>query len=38
VIDARIKLHHAPPLIEDSAVTKKIDAIAASNHPISKYL
>lgn len=38
VIDARIKRHHAPPLIEDSAVTKKIDAIAASNHPISKYL
>lgn len=38
VIDARIKRHHAPPLIEDSAVTKKIDALAASNHPISKYL
>lgn len=38
VIDARIKSHHAPPLIESPEVTRKIDAIAASNLPISRYL
>ncbi len=29
VIDARIKPHHAPPLIEDPEVTKRVDALAA---------
>ena len=29
VIDARIKPHHAPPLIEDPAVTRRVDALAA---------
>jgi 4-hydroxy-3-polyprenylbenzoate decarboxylase len=29
VIDARTKPHHAPPLIEDPAVTKRVDALAA---------
>ncbi len=29
VIDARLKPHHAPPLIEDPAVTKKVDALFA---------
>jgi 4-hydroxy-3-polyprenylbenzoate decarboxylase len=29
VIDARIKPHHAPPLVEDAAVTKRVDALAA---------
>jgi 4-hydroxy-3-polyprenylbenzoate decarboxylase len=29
VIDARIKPHHAPQLIEDPEVTKRIDALAA---------
>jgi 4-hydroxy-3-polyprenylbenzoate decarboxylase len=29
VIDARIKPHHAPPLVEDPAVTKRVDALAA---------
>lgn len=38
VIDARIKPHHAPPLIEDPAVTKKIDALAARGGPLGKYL
>lgn len=38
VIDARIKPHHAPPLIEDPAVTKKIDALAARGGPLAKYL
>ncbi|MFN7291407.1 MAG: UbiD family decarboxylase [Pirellula sp.] len=38
IIDARIKKHHAPPLIEDPVVTAKIDAMAARGGPISKYL
>jgi 4-hydroxy-3-polyprenylbenzoate decarboxylase len=29
VIDARIKPHHAPPLIEDPEVSKRVDALAA---------
>ncbi len=29
VIDARIKPHHAPPLIEDPEVTKRVDALGA---------
>lgn len=28
IIDARLKPHHAPPLIEDPEVTKKVDALA----------
>jgi len=27
IIDARLKPHHAPPLIEDPAVTKRVDAL-----------
>ncbi|MFT5522342.1 MAG: 4-hydroxy-3-polyprenylbenzoate decarboxylase [Pirellulaceae bacterium] len=38
VIDARIKHHHAPPLVEDAAVTKKIDAMAARGGPLAPYL
>jgi 4-hydroxy-3-polyprenylbenzoate decarboxylase len=38
VIDARIKPHHAPPLVEDPQVTKKIDALAARGGPLAKYL
>lgn len=34
VIDARIKPHHAPPLIEDPNVTKKVDQLAASGGPL----
>jgi len=29
IIDARLKPHHAPPLIEDPAVSKRVDALAA---------
>ena len=29
VLDARLKPHHAPPLIEDPAVTRRVDALAA---------
>ena len=34
VIDARIKPHHAPPLIEDSKVTKRVDELAAPGGPL----
>lgn len=34
VIDARIKPHHAPPLIEDPAVTKRVDNLAARGGPL----
>jgi 4-hydroxy-3-polyprenylbenzoate decarboxylase len=38
VIDARIKPHHAPPLMEDPDVTKKVDALAARGGPLARYL
>jgi 4-hydroxy-3-polyprenylbenzoate decarboxylase len=38
VIDARIKSHHAPPLVEDPHVTKSVDAMAARGGPLAKYL
>lgn len=38
VIDARVKSFHAPPLIEDSEVTQKVDARAARGGPLAKYL
>ncbi|MEC8473306.1 MAG: UbiD family decarboxylase [Planctomycetota bacterium] len=38
VIDARIKPHHAPPLIEDPQINAKVDALAAKGEPISRYL
>lgn len=38
VIDARIKPHHAPPLVEDPTVCAKVDALAAKGDPISRYL
>ena len=34
VIDARIKPHHAPPLIEDPAVTRRVDQLAARGGPL----
>jgi 4-hydroxy-3-polyprenylbenzoate decarboxylase len=34
VIDGRIKPHHAPPLIEDPAVSKRVDALAAPGGPL----
>ena len=34
VIDARIKPHHAPPLVEDAAVTRRVDALAAPGGPL----
>ncbi|MEL7497147.1 MAG: UbiD family decarboxylase [Planctomycetota bacterium] len=38
IIDARIKPRHAPPLIEDPKVTKKVDALAAKGGALGKYL
>jgi 4-hydroxy-3-polyprenylbenzoate decarboxylase len=38
IIDARRKKHHAPPLVEDTQVTAKIDALAAQGGPLAKYL
>ena len=38
VIDARIKPHHAPPVIEDPEITRKVDALAARGGPLAKYL
>ena len=38
VIDARVKPHHAPPLLEDRQVNAKVDALASKNLPISRYL
>jgi 4-hydroxy-3-polyprenylbenzoate decarboxylase len=38
VIDARIKPHHAPPLVGDSEVTKRIDALAARGGPLARWL
>ena len=34
VIDARIKPHHAPPLVEDPVVTRRVDALAAPGGPL----
>ena len=38
VIDARIKTHHAPPLVEDPAVTKRVDALAAKGGELARHL
>ena len=38
VIDARRKPRHAPLLIEDPGVTRKVDAMAARGGPLAKWL
>lgn len=38
LIDARIKQHHAPPVVESDEVSRKIDALAARGGPLSTYL
>lgn len=35
VIDARIKPHHAPPLVEDPMVTRRVDELSAGNGPLA---
>ncbi len=34
IIDARIKPHHAPPLVEDPDVSKRVDELAAPGGPL----
>lgn len=38
VIDARIKAHHAPPLVEDPVITARVDALAARGGPLARWL
>lgn len=38
IIDARRKPHHAPPLVEDPEVTKKVDALATRGGPLARFL
>lgn len=35
IIDARIKPHHAPPLIEDPEITRRVDNLAAPGGPLN---
>jgi 4-hydroxy-3-polyprenylbenzoate decarboxylase len=37
VIDARLKPYMAPPLVEDPAVEKRVDALFARGGPLEKY-
>lgn len=37
-IDARIKPHHAPPLVEESEVTRRVDRLAAPGGPLAGIL
>lgn len=34
IIDARIKPHHAPPLVEDPEITKRVEELAAKGGPL----
>lgn len=34
VFDARIKPHHAPPLVEDPEITRRVDQLAAKGGPL----
>jgi 4-hydroxy-3-polyprenylbenzoate decarboxylase len=34
IIDARLKPHHAPPLVEDPAVSRRVDALAGPGGPL----
>jgi 4-hydroxy-3-polyprenylbenzoate decarboxylase len=38
IIDARLKPHHAPPLEEDPAISKRVDALAAKGGPLNGIL
>ena len=35
VIDARMKPHHAPPLVEDAEVARRVDALGAAGGPLA---
>ncbi|MES1213354.1 MAG: 3-octaprenyl-4-hydroxybenzoate carboxy-lyase, partial [Singulisphaera sp.] len=34
VIDARVKPHHAPPLVEDAEITRRVDRLGAPGGPL----
>ena len=34
VIDARVKPHHAPPLVEDAEITRRVDRLSAVGGPL----
>jgi 4-hydroxy-3-polyprenylbenzoate decarboxylase len=34
VVDARIKPHHAPPLVDDPAIEARVDRLAAPGGPL----
>jgi 4-hydroxy-3-polyprenylbenzoate decarboxylase len=38
IIDARLKPHHAPPLVSDPDVSKRVDALAARGGPLARWL
>ena len=38
VIDARVKPHHAPPLVEDPAVSRRVEALAAHGGPLYRII
>ena len=38
VLDARVKPHHAPPLVEDPETIRRVDALAARGGPLAPYL
>jgi len=38
VIDARVKSFHAPPLIEDAEISKRVDAMASRGGALAKWL
>jgi 4-hydroxy-3-polyprenylbenzoate decarboxylase len=38
VIDARIKPHHAPPLVEDAAVSRRVEALGAHGGPLYRII
>jgi 4-hydroxy-3-polyprenylbenzoate decarboxylase len=38
VIDARIKAHHAPPLVEDTAVSRRVEEMATPGGPLYRII
>ena len=38
IIDARIKPHHAPPLVEDPQVSRRVDQLASKGGPLYKLI
>lgn len=38
VIDARIKPHHAPPLVEDPRISQRVDSLASRGGALSRWL